>query len=50
MYFIEEELVYNVLISVTQKNDLVIHMLTFFILFSIMAYHKILNIVPCAIQ
>ena len=40
-----------VLISAVQHNDLVTLIYTFFfILFSIMVYHRILNIVPCAVQ
>ena len=51
-YFIEVQLIHNVvLISAVQQSDSVIHMYTFFfILFSIMVYHRILNRVPCAIQ
>ena len=45
-------LTYNVmLVSAVQQNDSVIHMCAlFFVFFSIMVYHKILNIVPCVIQ
>ena len=52
IYFIEVQLIYTVvLISAVQQSDSVIHMYTFFfILFSIMVYHRILNIVPCAVQ
>ena len=41
---------YNVvLISVVQPSDSVIHIYTFFfIFFSIMVYHRMLNIVPCS--
>ena len=48
---LKHSLVYNVvLISAVQQSDSVIHIHTFvFILFSIMVYHRILNIVPCAI-
>ena len=36
------------LISAEQQSDSVIHIYTFFfIFFSIMVYHRILNIVPC---
>ena len=50
IYFIEVKLIYNVvLISAVQQSDSVIHT-SFFIFFSIMVYHKVLNIVPCAIQ
>ena len=39
------------LISTVQQSDSVIHMHAFiFIFFSIMVYHRILNIAPCAIQ
>ena len=39
-----------VLISVVQQSDSVTHIHTlFFVFFSVMAYHSILNIVPCAI-
>ena len=38
------------LISAVQQSDSVIHMHTFFfIFFSIMVYHRIFNIVPCAV-
>ena len=51
IYFIEVQLIYNVvLISAVQQSDSVIHIYTFFfIFFSIMVYHRILNIVPCVI-
>ena len=40
-----------VLISAVQQSDSVIHIYTFFfVFFSIVVYHRILNIVPCAIQ
>ena len=44
-------MIYNVvLVSGVQKGDSVIHLYTFFfIFFSIMVYHRILNIVSCAI-
>ena len=45
-------LIYNVLlISVVQQSDSVLHICiySFFILLSIMVYHRILNIVFCAI-
>ena len=51
-FFMEVQLIYNVvLISAVQQSDSVIHIYTFFfkILLSIMVYHSILNIVPCAI-
>ena len=48
--FIEVQLIYNiVLISAVQQSDSVIHIF-FFISFSIMVYHRILNIVSCAIH
>ena len=54
IYFIEVWLIYNVvLISAVQQSDSVIHIYIytfFFIFFSMMVYHRILNIVPCAIQ
>ena len=41
---------YNVVLVSAQQSDSVIHILTFFsILFSMMAYHSIFHIVPCAI-
>ena len=50
IYFTEVQLIYNVvLISAVQQSDSVIWTL-FFIFFSIMVDHRILNIVPCAIQ
>ena len=51
IYFIEVQLIYNVvLISAVQQIDSVIYIYIYFIFFSIMVYHRILNIVPCAIQ
>ena len=52
IYFIEVLLIYSVvLISAVQQSDSFIHRYTFFfIFFSIMVYHRILDIVPCAIQ
>ena len=52
MYFIEVELIYNVvLISAVQQSGSVAHICTFFtIFFSTMGYHRLLNIVPCATQ
>ena len=49
--FVEVLLIYNVVsISTVEQSDSVIHVYTFFfIFFSIMVYHRILNIVPCAI-
>ena len=40
------------LISAVQKSDLVIHIHIYYfsIFFSIVVYHRILNIVPCAVQ
>ena len=50
--FIEVQLIYNVLISVVQQSDSVIYIcisdiyyIFFIILFSIVVYHRILNIV-----
>ena len=52
LFYIGIYLVNNVvLIFAVQQSDSVIHMYTFFfIFFSIMVYHRILNIFPCAIQ
>ena len=52
MYFIEVSLIYNVvLISAVQASDSVRHTSTFFFrFFSIIIYHRILNLVPCALQ
>ena len=36
-------------ISDVQQSDSVIHMYILFHIFSIMVYHRILNIVPCSI-
>ena len=51
---IEVQLIYNiVLVSAVQKIDSVLHIyiyIHFLILFSLMVCHKILNIIPCAIQ
>ena len=49
--FIKVQLIYSViLISTIQQSDSVIYTYTFFfIFFPIMVYHRILNIVPCAI-
>ena len=51
-YFIEVWLIYSVvLISAVQQSDSLTHIYTFFfIFFSTVVYHRILNIVPCAIQ
>ena len=50
-FSIEVQLIYNVvLISAVQQSNSVIQKYTFFKkFFSIMVYHRILNIVPCAI-
>ena len=51
LFFIEVQSIYNVLIFALQQSDSVIHIYPFFfIFFSIMAYPRILNIVPCAVQ
>ena len=49
---IEVELIYNVvLVSGVQQSDSLIHIPTFFfVFFAIMVYHRIFNIVPCALQ
>ena len=61
IYFIEVQSIYNaVLIYIVQQSDSVIHTHThththiytctfFFIFFSITVYHRILNVVPCAL-
>ena len=58
-FLVEVQLIYNVvLISAVEQTDLAIHTYTFKklllkkkqLFFSIMVYHGILNIVPCAIQ
>ena len=42
---------YNMLISTVQQSDSVMHTHAFFfIFFSIIIYHRVLSIVPCAIQ
>ena len=49
LFFIEVYLIYNVVsISAVQESDLVIIYIHIFfiVLFSIMVYHRILNIVP----
>ena len=49
--FTEVQLIYNaVLITAVQQSDLVIHTCMLLHFFSIMVYHKILNIAPCGIQ
>ena len=48
--FIEIQLLYNaVLISVVHKNYSVMRIYTYIFFFT-MVYHRILNIIPCAIQ
>ena len=49
-FLVQEELTYNVvIIPAVQQSDSVIHIYTFFfIFFSIMVYHRKLNIVSCA--
>ena len=50
IFFLGIQLIYNVvLISAVQQHDSVIHIIIFHI-FSIVVYHRILNIYPCAIQ
>ena len=48
LFLIEAQLIYNVVpIPAVQQSDSFIHICTFFFLFfSIMVYHRILNIVP----
>ena len=51
--FLEEELIYAVLISSVQQSGSILYIyLSIFIfrLFSIIDYYKILNIVPCTRQ
>ena len=50
--FVEMQLVYNVvLISAAQQSNAGIHIyMLFFIFFSIMVYHRLLNTISCAIQ
>ena len=53
LFLVEVQLIYNVVLtSAIQQSDSVMHINTFFFLifFSIMVYHRILNIVLCAIQ
>ena len=56
VFFIEVQLIYNVvLISVVQKSDSVTYIYIYIynlfkIFLSIMVYHRILNIVLCAVQ
>ena len=52
IYFIEVQLIDSVVLtSAVQPSDSVVHRYTFsFAFFSMMAYHRILNIVPCAVQ
>ena len=48
---IEVQLIYNiVLVSGVQQIDLIICVCSLFHIFSIMVYHRILNISPCAVQ
>ena len=48
-YFIEVQLIYNVgLISAVWQSDLYIYIV--FLIFPIMLYYRILNIVVCPIQ
>ena len=53
MYFIHVQLIYSVVLISVQRSDSVTHIYThtfFFIFFSIMVFHRILNTVLCAIQ
>jgi len=53
LFFLEEELIYAVLISSVQQSGSVLYIyLSIFIFrfFSIIDYYKILNIVPCTRQ
>ena len=51
-FLIKLQLIYNIVsISAVQQSDPVIHIyILFLMLFSIMFYHKRLDIVPCAVQ
>ena len=51
-YFIELQLIYYVvLISTVQQSDSVLYIYIYiYTFFSIMIYHRMLNIVPCDIQ
>ena len=50
IYFTDVYLIYNVvLISTVQQSDSVIHIYFISVFFSI-AYYRILNILPCAMQ
>ena len=52
-FFIEVELSYNIVLitTVQQYSDSIICVCTFFFLFfSIMTDHRVLNVVPCTIQ
>ena len=47
----EVYLIYNVMFnSAVQQSDLVMHRYTFLIFLSIMVYHRMLNVVPSALQ
>ena len=48
--FIEGQLIYNVLISGVRQSDSILYTHAYFIFFTIMAYHGILTLVPCAVQ
>ena len=52
LFFIETELIYNVLVlGVIQQSDSILYTYMFlFIFFTTMGYYRILNIVPCATQ
>ena len=51
LFFIEGELMYNVLVSdIYQSDSIYTHIYFFFRFFSLIGYDKILSIVPCAIQ
>ena len=48
----EGQLIYKVVLIFVQQSASAVHIYihSFLIFFSIMVYHRILNIVPCAIQ
>ena len=50
-FLVKVQLIYSVvLISAVQQSASVIHIYILFIFFSIMVYHQLLNIAPCATQ
>ena len=50
-YFLLKYSLITMLITAVQESDSVLHIYTFFFIsFSIMDYHRLLNSIPCAIQ